>query len=228
MAQPYFTRAAFDFLKDLRENNSREWFKANKSRYEESVKHPAMRFITDFGPELKKISPHFQADPRPVGGSMFRIHRDVRFSKDKSPYKTAVGIQFRHDRGKDAHAPGFYLHIEPGSCFLGAGCWRPDSASLKAIRQAIVDDPEGWKKASGGRRFTEVFELGGDSLKRGPRDFDHDHPLIEDIKRKDFVAVAEIPETFVTDKGLPRRLRDSYSRGAPLVEFLCEAVGVRF
>ena len=110
--QTYFNRAFFRFLEDLKKNNQREWFQANKQRYEDEVRHPAQQFISDFGPQLHKISRHFLADPRASGGSMFRIYRDTRFAKDKSPYKTHVGIQFRHKQGKDVHAPGFYLHLE--------------------------------------------------------------------------------------------------------------------
>lgn len=138
----------FSFLVDLREHNDREWFAANKARYEEDVREPAIAFIEDFAPRLATISSHFTADPRPVGGSLFRIHRDVRFSKDKSPYKTSVGIQFRHESAGNANAPGFYLHLEPGSVFLGGGVWRPDGEALARIRDRIVADPDGWTRAT--------------------------------------------------------------------------------
>ena len=114
-SSPYFTPKTFRFLKDLADNNDREWFAENKARYEDVVKEPALRFIHDFAAALRKVSPHFHAGPR----SLFRIHRDTRFSKDKSPYKTAVGVHFRHERAKDAHAPGFYFHVAPGEVFLG-------------------------------------------------------------------------------------------------------------
>ena len=104
----------FAFLADLRANNDREWFAANKHRYEEHLLEPALDFIDEFAPQLEKISPHFRADPRPSGGSLFRIYRDTRFSKDKTPYKTNVGIHFRHERAKDAHAPGLLPAPRPG------------------------------------------------------------------------------------------------------------------
>ena len=137
----------------------RDWFQANKERYEEQVKDPALKFISDFGPRLRKISDNYTADPRPVGGSLFRIYRDVRFSKDKSPYKTAVGIQFRHKQCKDVHTPGFYLHLEPDSCFVGLGIWHPDSKSLARIRAFIADDPTRWKRTIGGKRFRDRVRL---------------------------------------------------------------------
>ncbi len=224
----YFTRATFTFLKDLTENNKREWFHENKHRYEDHVRSPAIRFITDFGSQLKSLSEQFRSDPRTVGGSMFRIHRDTRFSKDKTPYKTFIGIQFRHELGKDAHAPGFYLHIDRGGCFAGAGMWHPDSPSLLKIREAIVEDPKAWKRSVSGKRFRDSYVLDGDRLKRPPKGFDPEHPLVEDLKRKDFIGVANIPKKMVTDPKLPEELKKVFRSGTPLVKFLCDAVGVPF
>src|SRR5919109_5296747 len=138
----------FSFLADLRANNDRDWFAANRDRYEEHLLEPALAFINAFAPRLEKISPHFRADARPSGGSLFRINRDTRFSKDKSPYKTNLGIHFRHERARDAHAPGYYLHIGPGEVFGGAGIWHPDSGAATKIREAIVEDPERWRGAT--------------------------------------------------------------------------------
>lgn len=227
-ARAFFTAKTFSFLKDLNAHNEREWFHANKPRFEEHVREPASRLIIEFGPHLKKISPHFNADPRPVGGSMFRIHRDVRFSHDKRPYKTHTGIQFRHDRGKDAHAPGFYLHIEPGNCFAAIGSWHPEAAALRSIREAIVEHPEEWRRAIGGRPFCDRFDLVGDALKRPPRGFDPEHPLIEDLKRKDFIATTPITQKSLTHADFPRGLAKAYCAGAPLVRFICHAVGAEF
>ena len=144
MADRYFTKASFAFLNELKANNDRAWFADNKPRYEALIKDPALRLIADFAPHLKKISPHFMATPR----SLFRIYRDTRFSKDKTPYKTHTGIHFRHDRAKDAYAPGFYFHVAPGDVFVGCGIWHPESKPLRAIREHMVEDPKGWKKAS--------------------------------------------------------------------------------
>src|SRR5438046_6848292 len=116
MGKPaHFDKATFTFLRELKTHNDRDWFAANKARYLATVQGPALRFIADFAPRLAKITQRLVADPRPVGGSLMRIYRDTRFSKDKAPLKTNVGIQFRHEAGKDVHAPGIYLHLEPGS-----------------------------------------------------------------------------------------------------------------
>jgi uncharacterized protein (TIGR02453 family) len=152
----------------------------------------------------------------------------VRFSRDKSPYKTHVGVHFRHERSKDAHAPGFYLHIEPGEVFLGVGIWRPKGPALRAIRERIVDEPDEWTRASREEAFRRIYELAGESLKRGPRDFDLDHPLIEDLKRKDFVAVRTVPRRFATRDDLPHALADTYGSAEPFMRFLCGALDVPY
>jgi len=223
-----FPPELFDFLRDLRRNNRREWFQAHKERYEDYVRHPALQFISDFGPHLRKISPNYLADPRPVGGSMFRIYRDVRFSKDKSPYKTAVGIQFRHKQRKDVHSPGFYLHLEPDGCFAGLGIWHPDGASLAKIRSFLVDNANRWKRTLAGKRFQQEFQLGGDSLKRAPKGYDPDHPLIEDLKRKDFIAYTPLDDSVVTSPGFLQEYARLCRAGAPFVRILADALGVAF
>jgi uncharacterized protein (TIGR02453 family) len=214
----------FDFLRDLKANNDRTWFTAHKDRYEREVRNPALDFIEDFAPHLREISSHFVADPRPSGGSLFRIHRDTRFSKDKSPYKPYTGIQFRHELGKDAHAPGFYLHLEPGSVFAGAGIWHPDQPTLVRIREAIARDPQGWREAIAGERF----RLAGDSLKRAPAGFDPEHPLIEDLKRKDFIGVVTLTEKQLCARGFVERFAQTCRDASPLVRFLCAAVDAPF
>ena len=225
---PYFTEDTFAFLADLAAHNDREWFKAQKARYEDTVKGPAIQFILDFGPRLRSVSPHFRADPRPNGGSLFRIYRDTRFSRDKSPFKRHAGIQFRHDAGKDAHAPGFYLHVEPGACFVGLGSWRPGGKALRKIRQGLVEDPRGWNRAVAGDEFRERFELSGDSLKRPPRGFDPEHPLVEDLKRKDFIAVSTLPDEAVRDPSFLDDFTSLCRIGAPFMAFLCTTLELPF
>jgi uncharacterized protein (TIGR02453 family) len=218
----------FRFLRDLKANNDRTWFAENKERYEDDVRGPALDFVADFAPYLAEISPHFVADARPSGGSLFRIHRDTRFSKDKSPYKTSTGIQFRHELGRDAHAPGFYLHLEPKAVFAGAGVWHPDGTALARIRDAIVADPDGWRSATGGRTFRKELALGGDSLERAPAGYDSEHPLIDDLKRKDFVCYRTFEEREVCSAGFAEQLAGSFKAASPLVRFLCGALDVPF
>lgn len=224
----YFTVETFRFLRELAANNERAWFQENKDRYDRSIRVPAQRFVVDVGSRLDAISPHLRADPRPTGGSLFRIHRDVRFSKDKSPYKTTTGIQFRHTRGKDAHAPGLYLHIEPRNCFVGLGVWHPAGPALRSIREAIADDADGWSAVVGDPHFAGSFELGGESLSRVPRGFDPDHALAEELKRKDFIAYTPVPQSFVTGDELVDDFLEVARKGRAFMAWLCKALSVPF
>src|SRR5215831_6494321 len=224
--QASFGPELFSFLTDLRANNNREWFAANKQRYEEQLLEPALAFIDAFAPRLEKISPHFRADARPSGGSLFRIYRDTRFSKDKSPYKTNLGIHFRHERARDAHAPGYYLHIGPDEVFAGGGIWHPATDAATGIREAIVADPARWQHTTQTGAFAKKLGLGGDSLKRVPPWADPDHPFADDLRRKDFFASARLAQSDVVTP----RFIDEYARlcqaAAPLMHFLCDALAV--
>lgn len=225
---PFFRPALFQFLGELAQNNEREWFIANKGRYEDSLRGPSLEFIAAVAPLFVKVSPYIRCDPRPVGGSLFRINRDVRFSKDKSPYKTHAGIHLRHDAAKNAHAPGFYLHLEPKTMFVGMGLWRPDATTARRIRETIVDDPGGWKRATRGKTFREAFELRGESLKRPPRGFDPDHEMIEDLMRKDFTAIHDLTRKDVCARGFERDFVALCKKGAPMMRFLCGALELPF
>ena len=217
--------ALFTFLRELARNNNREWFQANQARYEAAVREPLLRFIADVGDFLPEISPHYRADARKVGGSLFRIHRDVRFAKDKSPYKTAAGIHFRHERAKDVHAPGFYLHLEPGEVFMGAGIWHPERESLALIREAVAaDGGEPWLKAISDPDFQATYSLDGDSLKRPPRGFDPDHPVIEDLKRTDFIGVADLTQKQVCAADFLDSFQQYCRKSTSFMEFLTGAV----
>jgi uncharacterized protein (TIGR02453 family) len=224
----YFTPELFAFLRQLKRNNNRDWFNENKERYVEEVQQPALDFVASVAPGLRKISASFLADPRPVGGSLFRVYRDTRFAKDKTPYKTHVGINFHHRSAKDVHSPGFYLHLEPGEVFLGAGIWHPDTKSAAAIRTAIVARPAVWKKAAHTLPFAKSFRLSSDSLVRAPRGFDPEHPLVDDLRRKDFMGIRNFDEKSATSVRFLDTFLGACREAAPLVKFLCEAVGVGY
>jgi uncharacterized protein (TIGR02453 family) len=225
---PSFSMELFGFLRELADNNDRAWFAANKARYVAEVQEPALAFVEDVGIRLPEVSRHVVADSRTVGGSLFRIHRDVRFSKDKSPYKTHVGIQFRHERARDAHAPGFYLHLEPGSVFMACGTWRPDGDTLHAIRTAIASNPERWQAIVDDATFRQRFRLGGEALKRPPAGFDRDHPLIEELKRKDFIAIADLTEADVITTGFLSRFLGLCTEAGGFMRFLCDGARVPY
>lgn len=214
----------FEFFRELKQNNSKEWFQGNKERYERQVRLPLQRFIMDFQQPLQRISSHFRADPRPVGGSLFRIYRDVRFSPDKSPYKTHGGIQFRHEQGRDVHAPGFYLHLEPANVFAAVGIWHPDSATLGRIRKVIAANPPTWLRAKSDPGFCELYELSGESLKRAPQGYDPDDPQIEDLKRKDFIAHVSLSEEDTCAPDFLDRYVRLCARATPFMRFLTETL----
>ena len=217
----HFTSDLFQFLSDLEANNNRDWFNANKQRYESSCRDPMLRFIADFEPKLREISPHFVADPRPSGGSMFRIYRDTRFSNDKSPYKTNIAAHFPHvDSGKVTSTPGYYITLSPGECYAGAGLWRPDPLALAKVREAIVTDPESWSGIAG------KLSHGEDTLARPPRGFDPNHPFIEDIKRKSFVMGVAFADEQVSAQDFLDTFAATCRNFTPLMQFLSLAVGI--
>ena len=222
----FFTEGTFAFLRELAANNNRDWFNDNKARYESEVREPALAFIRAMAPELKRFAPHFVAVDKKVGGSLMRIHRDVRFSKNKQPYKINIGIQFRHELGKDVHAPGFYLHIEASEVFVGAGIWHPDSDTLKKIRTYIDAHPTRWVDGRDDAAFAKAYALAGDSLIRAPKGYDPDHPLIEDIKRKDFIGIAPLMPELILQDDLTGLIGSYFKTATPLMSELCRAVGV--
>ena len=218
----FFSPEVFVFLRQLKRHNDREWFAKNKARYQTSIVEPALSFIRGFAPYLGRISPHFVADARPTRGSLFRIYRDTRFSPDGRPFKTHVGIHFSHASGKDAHAPVFYLHLEPDSCFVAAGIWHPDNRVLTRVRTAIAHDMEQWAKV----RRKLILE--GDKLSRPPRGFDPAHPFIDDLKLKDFVTSVPLSEEQICSAKLMRDFVSACRKMSPLVEFTTKALGLKF
>lgn len=223
----YFTDDLFLFLEELRQHNNRDWFQQNKQRYETSVRDPFISFIGDLGGPLKKINPHMIADPRPVGGSMMRIYRDIRFSLDKTPYKTAIAARFWDSRGKEGATPAYYLHLEAGHSIIGAGIWRPEPGALKKIRDAIVADGKRWRRITSGADFRSTCGMAGESLKRPPAGYDPQHPLIEDIKRKDFATSSLLDDRQVCGPNFMKCVLDGFRASAPYVQFLSDAIGLR-
>lgn len=223
-----FEKQTIAFLEELAVNNNREWFKENKPRYEEQVLDVALRFIQSMQEPLAQIAPHFTAIPQRMGGSLMRVYRDTRFSKIKLPYKTNIGIQFRHEQAKDVHSPGYYVHIDPDQVFVGVGMWRPDADSLRSIRERIVAKPAEWSRALGDAKFRRHFELGGESLTRPPRGFDKEHEHIGDIMRKSFMGVRNLDVEDCLGSGFQRKVETSFSSATPFMKFLCKAVGVPF
>ena len=233
-AQPHFSPAFFKFLNGLARNNTREWFLANKKSYEADVKAPMLQFITDLKPRMAKISRHIDVDPKPVGGSMQRMNRDTRFSKDKSPYKTNVGAMFALDGAGDLML-GYHLSLMPGDkgpqIKAYVGIWEPDGPTIEKIRTRIMVKPDEWAKATGGS-FAKCHVFEGESLKRPPKVGDfavkEDHPLIDDLKRKSHAACAEFDEKAACSAGFIDEYVEIVKLVSPLMTFLCKATSVAF
>jgi len=208
------------FFKEIKAHNNKEWFAKNKERYEAVIKGPSLAFIESVQADLHKISKELVVDPRPVGGSFFRIYRDVRFSKDKSPYKTHAGLHFTHRvNDEKVHAPGFYLHLEPGDSGAWGGVWQPPTPDLHAIREAIADDPKKWAK------LTKGFERHGDRLQRVPSGFDKDHPAAEELKWKDYLIGRSFTDAQVSAPDFRGRFMRACREMAPFNEFIAAATG---
>ena len=224
-----FTPDIFAFLRDLATNNNRAWFHENKQRFEDSVRQPALDFITDFVEPLETLSPHFVADSRTVGGSLFRIHRDTRFSKDKTPYKLNTGMHFRHERAKDAHRA--WLLRPPRTEELLHRCRALDARTDGRPSRSVSTSSN--TVTSGRRpRSTPVSPItspwGGDQLKRPPRgiDLDPDDPLMEDLRRKSFIATSPLTQGAVTKGDFAQVLLARFNAAGPMMRLLCDAVGV--
>ncbi|MGH8212118.1 MAG: DUF2461 domain-containing protein [Rhodanobacteraceae bacterium] len=228
MPDTYFSPATFRFLRALSRNNNRAWFKAHQAEYEHDVREPYLRLIGDLQAPLSRISRHFRADPRKVGGSLFRIQRDVRFAGDKAPYKAWAGARFFHERRRERPAPSFYLHIAPGDCFMGAGIWHPESDTLKKLRAFIADNPAAWKRAAHSKAFRDRYEFRGESLSRAPQGYREKHELIEDLKRKSQAAGCGFDDKLACSSELKPLVIENFRRLAPLVDYLCAALELDF
>jgi uncharacterized protein (TIGR02453 family) len=221
----WFTPALFTFLEELRLHNDRDWFERNKDRYLRDVRDPMLRFITEAAPVLRRLAPRLVADPRPSGGSMFRIHRDTRFSKDKTPYKTNVAASFRHEAGRDVHGPGLYVSLAPGEVEVGGGVWHPEAEQLRLIRKAIVESPAAWKRALVAPGMDRLAWW-GESLSRTPRGFPEDHPLDAWLRRKDFAAGVELEPADAVAHDFLDRCVEAWRPLGPVMKLLARAVAL--
>ncbi len=228
MSDSIITPKLFKFLGELKKHNNREWFAEQKARYESEVLLPAVELVEGLEKPLAQVAPMLSAIPKKHGGSVMRIYRDTRFGKDKTPYKTNVGISIRHQANADIHAPGVYIHLEPKACFIGAGCWRPERSVLAAIRSAIDADPKGWSRVRDQTTRQSKFELAGERLKTSPKGFSADHPMIEDLRRIDFIAVAPLEEIEMTSPDVVALLIAHVRKVRPLMRFLCDAMEVPY
>ena len=224
MKKSHFTPEFFKFLRDLKKNNNRPWFQSNKERYEKTVRNPLLDFIGELGPPLRKISKHLIVDNSPSGGSMFRIYRDTRFSKDKTPYKTHASAHFRTAPNKDVHSPGLYLHLEPEEVFSGGGIWHPEGPVLGQIRDYLAHHPTEYKSVLANKTFKSFCTIEGEKLQRPPKGFDPAHELIEHLKYKDFTFFTQFSEREACSPHFLDSYVESCAAAAPYMAFLSKAL----
>jgi len=212
------TKETITFLKRLDRNNNREWLQAHKADLE-IAKQDFANFVADLIGRISKFDPK-------IGGLLpesctFRIYRDIRFSKDKKPYKTNFGA-YLSSGGRKSAVPGYYFHLQPGHSFLAAGKYNPEPGELLKIRTAIANHWDEFLKILRARSFQKCFgEIHGQKLKTAPKGFLKDHPAIEYLKLKNFLAFVELhDDEFVISKEFPNFVASAFKETKPLVDFL--------
>lgn len=225
----YFSDASFKFLRGLARHNDKTWFNDHRDQYETHVKQPFLQLLTDLQGDLAQVSPHFRSDPKTVGGSLFRIYRDARYSTDKSPYKPWQGARLYHERRKQVAAPSFYIHLQPGESFVGAGLWHPEPDTQRRVRQFIFDNPAAWKQAAHASAFRRRFEFEeGEKLTRPPRGFPADFEFIDDLKHRNFVFWRSLDDATMIGPRLRKIIATDIAALAPFVDYLCAALDLEF
>jgi uncharacterized protein (TIGR02453 family) len=216
-----FPQEGMRFLKNLKRNNNRQWFAKHKAEYEDFLKIPMKSLIFAIKPAMARLAPEIDVNPE---RSMFRIYRDTRFSPNKTPYKTHVAAVF-HLKGHWQESAGFYLHVEPGGVYLGGGIYMPDGRQLKKIRGAIAERGEELLSILGSRAFTRRFgTLEGDKLQRNPLGFPKDHPMMEFLKYKQFLASVTWKEDACTRGDFAGKIVEVYRDLLPLIRYLNQAL----
>lgn len=209
------------FLSDLKENNNREWFENNKDRYKMAYEHfldLVQQTIDAVGQFDEQIA---HLDPKKCA---YRIYRDIRFSKDKTPYKVHFGAEMAPG-GRRSGLAGYYIHLQPGESILAGGIWHPAAENLSNIRQEIDYNGSGLKEITESKKFIEIYgEVRGDKLKKAPKGYDPDHPDIELLKFKDFLAYTSLSDSVVKGKNYLKTISDSLKVLKPFNDFLNEAV----
>lgn len=213
------------FLKDLKKNNNKPWFDANRKRYEDAKK--------DFEQFIQQVIDGFGKKDKSVAGikakdCLFRINRDIRFSKDKSPYKTNFGASINKDGRKAFSSAGYYFHLEPGQCFLGGGIYHPMPAELNKIREEVDYSFDEFKKILSAKKFKTVY---GDLdrshdfvMSRLPKGYEPDNPAAEYLKFKSYLTITELSDGDLTSKVLVKKTVNAFETLKPLIDFLNRAL----
>lgn len=221
----HLPKSALVFLEDLAQHNNKAWFEANRKRCEEELLEPCRGLVRVLAAGLKKPFPHIVGSDAKVGGSLTRLNRDARFSKDKEPYHTHLGMSFWHEAGKKMEMPGFFLRVDAAQVLLGTGLYGPEKEPLERVREAIDADPRGWRKALDDAAFVRYWSgLEGSSLKRVPAPYAAEHPCADDLRRKEFTAFARVSAVQATRAGFADKVLEHWNASRPLLRFLCKAL----
>lgn len=215
------TASTLKFLKQLALNNNKEWMDANRSAYE-AAKQNYLEVVTALLQEMSTFEPAFAGVP--AKSCIFRLNRDVRFSEDKSPYKTHFGAFFSIGGKKGPHA-GYYFHLQPGGCFLAGGAWMPPADMLKNIRQEIDYDLPGFEAIVKEKQFKKLYTgIEGEQLKKAPQGYAIDNPAIEYLRFKSFTVTSPLTDEAVMDKAFAKKLAASFKVMKPFIDFLNRGV----
>ena len=213
------SKETFDFLKDLNNNNNREWFQENKPRYEKAHAN-----AVDFAEALmERMNEHDNLIPRTGKKTLFRIYRDVRFSKNKAPYKTSFGGRFT--RATDLLRGGYYFHIEPGNCYVAGGFWAPNAQDLKRIRKEFEADDTEIREIIASDEFQKYFgELQGDGVKTAPKGFDKTHPAIDLIRKKQFIVTHKFSEKDSRSEDFIDKMNEAFQAMRPYFDYMSDVL----
>ena len=227
----YFGAESLVFLRGLARNNRKPWFESHRDDYQRHVKQPLADLVQEMDLRFAKLAPEMVGDPR---RSLFRIHRDIRFSNDKSPYKTNAGCWFFHRSasskvGQEAHGggAGFYFHLQPGNSFVAGGCWMPPRPALLRFRAAIAEDQRGFERVALARPITRAGGLDQDHvLKRAPRGYRDDHPAARWLKLESFTVSKPLTDAQVTSGRLTTTITRDFADFLSLVRWLNHQLGL--
>jgi uncharacterized protein (TIGR02453 family) len=217
-----FPRESLTFLRSLRRNNNREWFQDHKTIYESAVKQPMCDLVEALGEAFETFAPEMVASPK---ASVYRIYRDTRFSKDKTPYKTHIAAVFPR-KGLEKHeGAGFYMHIDPSELLIAGGVYMPLPDDLNAIRTHIASNYRAFKRIIEAKAFQKFFgELGGEQLSRVPRGFPADHPAADYLKFKQFLAGRTLEAEHSLSPKFYGTVLETFQAMLPLIRFLNDPV----
>ena len=218
MPKALIDRRLFQFLVELRFNNERPWFQARKERYQLEVEAPFHRLVEALTPKVRALNPAY-GEPK-----AFRIYRDTRFAHDKSPYKTHVAAQWRHRAAPgDVHAPGFYLHLEPGECYAGGGLWSPETEALAKVRAKIARKDKQWMAFK--KLGMPLWDQ--DNLKRPPKGWDEQHPMIQDLKRRHYITWVDLSDKVLCGPSAVQAISRAFEQSNALIRFLNQCLHLR-